>query len=346
MMAYLEDYGQILFLPDTEGKELVDHLRAMERMFCGLSASTTWLSSYARSLQIPRSDFHLYSIVILIQFSSTLLCILILSRCDLHFSFSVHRLSHGMSSLVPIGDVRGLILIWGCLWIELLSDSDLLMAGHRTDYCASLRHTIQDLIDSGEHIEIRLLQLRFTMSDEIAPITLTTLYEMMVDLTRRVERIEHFVRASIVIERSSRSSDAFIATLDFIDTCYFGCLTSTTSPTFSVPAAFLIHFTGYADTTSAQFRGPPAMGFLAPLAPRALPDPVPPQFRLDLYCAYHQSVGHHTDRCTALRHAIQDIVDSGTFGHPQSICPIPTSAQAMHADTPSPAVPDLIDLGD
>ncbi|RVW18606.1 hypothetical protein CK203_106039 [Vitis vinifera] len=28
------------------------------------------------------------------------------------------------------------------------------------------------------------------MSDEIAPITLTTLHEMMVDLTRRVERIE------------------------------------------------------------------------------------------------------------------------------------------------------------
>ncbi|RVW62623.1 hypothetical protein CK203_063480 [Vitis vinifera] len=96
-----------------------------------------------------RSDFPPLHIVILIQFSSTLLCILILSRCDLHFSFSVHRLvSHDMSSLVPIGDI-GLILIWGCLWIELLSDSDLLMAGHRTDYCASLRHTIQDLIDSG-----------------------------------------------------------------------------------------------------------------------------------------------------------------------------------------------------
>ena len=28
------------------------------------------------------------------------------------------------------------------------------------------------------------------MSDEIAPITLTTLYEMMTDLTRRIERIE------------------------------------------------------------------------------------------------------------------------------------------------------------
>ena len=42
----------------------------------------------------------------------------------------------------------------------------------------------------SEYLEIRLLQLRFTMSDEIAPITLTTLYEMMVDLTQRVERIE------------------------------------------------------------------------------------------------------------------------------------------------------------
>ncbi|RVW39437.1 hypothetical protein CK203_106564 [Vitis vinifera] len=115
------------------------------------------------------------------------------------------------------------------------------------------------------------------MSDEIAPITLTTLYEMMVDLTRRVERIE------LILSEH----------------------------------------------------------------PSALPDPVPPQFRLDLYCMYHQSVGHHTDRCTTLRHAIQDIVDSGTFGHPQfDMFPIPISAQALHADAHSPAVPDLIDLGD
>ena len=107
------------------------------------------------------------------------------------------------------------------------------------------------------------------------------------------------------------------------------------------------HFSDLSAPLSRVFEMFQAMGFLAPLAPRALPDPVPPQFRLDLYCAYHQSVGHHTDRCTALRHAIQDIVDSGTFGHPQSdMFPIPTSAQAMHADTPSPAVLDLIDLGD
>ncbi|KAL6350602.1 hypothetical protein AAG906_022312 [Vitis piasezkii] len=52
------------------------------------------------------------------------------------------------------------------------------------------------------------------------------------------------------------------------------------------------------------------MGFLAPLAPRPLPNLV-------------------------------------TFGHPQSdMIFIPTSAQVVHADTPSPVVLDLIDLGD
>nr|CAN70565.1 hypothetical protein VITISV_035222 [Vitis vinifera] len=248
------------------------------------------------------------------------------------------------------------------------------MAGHRTDYCASLRHTIQDLIDSGA--------LRFTMSDEIVPITLTTLYEMMMDLTRRVERIELILSGH---PSSSRGAPG-------VAMPSLPHLTSPTSITLGAShprprphSVLLQHPSSISLATSTrpppQFRGPPvvtvpqdrfpphrrcrrhfsdlsaplsrvfemfqAMGFLAPLAPRALPDPVPPQFRLDLYCAYHQSVGHHTDRCTALRHAIQDIVDSGTFGHPQSdMSLISTPAQAMHADAPSPAVPDLIDLGD
>ncbi|RVW89726.1 hypothetical protein CK203_047234 [Vitis vinifera] len=221
----------------------------------------------------------LYSIIILIQFSSTLLCILILSRCDLHFSFSVHRLvSHDMSSLVPIGDVRDLFRFgmpldraferliatgflaplalghpeyltstFSCSRVLCISPDD----SHRTDYCVStLVHTCSsssfglipsrldtqgtdihrhfDIADLVEHIEIRLLQLR----------------------------------VSIVIERSSRSSDAFIATFDFIDICYFGYLTSTTSPTFSVPTAFLIHFIGYVDTTSIRLRALQLLQFL------------------------------------------------------------------------------------
>ncbi|RVW15540.1 hypothetical protein CK203_077749 [Vitis vinifera] len=233
-----------------------------------------------------------------------------------------------------------------------------------------------------QHIEIRLLQLRFTMSDEIAPITLTTLYEMMADLTRRVERIELILsehpsssrgapgvampslphltsptpvtlgashprpRPHLVLQQ--HSSSISLATLAQPPPQFQG------PPVITVPHERLHprrrcqrHFSDLGAPLSKVFETLQAMGFLAPLAPRALPDPVPPQFRLDLYCMYHQSVGHHTDRCTALRHAIQDIVDSGTFGDPQSdMFPIPTSAHAMHADAPSPAVPDLIDLGD
>ncbi|RVW37592.1 hypothetical protein CK203_074002 [Vitis vinifera] len=368
---------------------------------------------HARSLQTSRSDSHPYSIVILIQFSSTLLCILILSRCDLHFSFSVHRLvSHDMSSLVPIGDIRGLTLIWGCLWIELLSDSDLLVSygavslpisttdtdlgpdmtvdsfpvysthavpppsgytitfwtpraliftGHFDTLLVYFGTTL--VLDSfsvvtGPRAEIDgmmiMIQstLRLDSSVEVHhvgrdhTITLTALYEMMVDLTRRVERIELIlsghpsVPAAFLIpfhwlhRHDLRPSFGVLRSLQFlrIDFSHRRCRR---------------HFSDLSAPLSRVFEMFQAMGFLAPLAPRALPDPVPPQFHLDLYCAYHQSVGHHTDRCTALRHAIQDIVDSGTFGHPQSdMSLISTPTQAMHADAPSPAVPDLIDLGD
>ena len=130
MMAYLEDYGQILlFSQILRGRELVDHLRAMETYFLRtFSIDDLVIIPMRDHCRYPGVISHPYSIVILSQFSSILLCILILSRCDLHFSFSVRRLvSHDMSSLVPIGDVRGLILIWGCLWIELLSDLELLV---------------------------------------------------------------------------------------------------------------------------------------------------------------------------------------------------------------------------
>ena len=107
------------------------------------------------------------------------------------------------------------------------------------------------------------------------------------------------------------------------------------------------HFSNLGIPLSRVFQTFQTMGFLAPLAPRPLANLMPSQFRLDLYCAYHQQAGHHTDRCTPLRHVIQDIVDSGTFGHPRSdMIFIPISTQAMQADTPSLVVLDLIDLGD
>ncbi|RVW92012.1 Retrovirus-related Pol polyprotein from transposon 17.6 [Vitis vinifera] len=52
-------------------------------------------------------------------------------------------------------------------------------------------------------------------------------------------------------------------------------------------------------------------GLLTALAPRPPPQPLPPQFRMDLHCAYHQGPGHDTDRCSSLKHAIQDLIDQG-----------------------------------
>ncbi|RVX05621.1 hypothetical protein CK203_027292 [Vitis vinifera] len=52
-------------------------------------------------------------------------------------------------------------------------------------------------------------------------------------------------------------------------------------------------------------------GLLTALAPKPPPQPMPPHFRLDLHCAYHQGPGHDTNHCSALRHAIQDLIDQG-----------------------------------
>ena len=58
------------------------------------------------------------------------------------------------------------------------------------------------------------------MSDEIAPITLTTLYEMMADLTRRIERIELIFSE---YPSSSREAPGVVMPLLLITTkkCYF-----------------------------------------------------------------------------------------------------------------------------
>ena len=58
---------------------------------------------------------------------------------------------------------------------------------------------------------------------------------------------------------------------------------------------------------------------------------------MDLHCAYHQGPGHETDRCTALRHAIQDLIDQGLvhLGQP-SVTTNPLPTHTTHA-VPPPA---------
>ena len=75
---------------------------------------------------------------------------------------------------------------------------------------------------------------------------------------------------------------------------------------------------------------------LTPLAPKPVPQPVPPCFRLDLHCSYHQGPGHDTDHCNDLRHAIQDLIDQGlvNLGHP-SVTTNPFPTHSTHAVPPS-----------
>ncbi|RVW92803.1 hypothetical protein CK203_042611 [Vitis vinifera] len=77
-------------------------------------------------------------------------------------------------------------------------------------------------------------------------------------------------------------------------------------------------------------------GLLTPLASRPLPQPIPPRFRMDLHCSYHQGPGHDMDHCTALRHAIQDLIDQGlvNLGQP-SVTTNPLPAHSTHAMQPS-----------
>ncbi|KAL6340511.1 hypothetical protein AAG906_006176 [Vitis piasezkii] len=71
------------------------------------------------------------------------------------------------------------------------------------------------------------------------------------------------------------------------------------------------------------------------LEPVFIAHPVPLRFRMDLHCSYHQGPGHDMDHCSALRHAIQDLIDQGlvNLGQP-SVTTNPLSARSMHAVPP------------
>ena len=71
------------------------------------------------------------------------------------------------------------------------------------------------------------------------------------------------------------------------------------------------------------------------LTPRPLPQLIPHQFKMDLHCAYHQGLGHETDRCIALRHAIQYPIDQSLvhLGQP-SVTTNPLPAHTTRAVPP------------
>ena len=53
---------------------------------------------------------------------------------------------------------------------------------------------------------------------------------------------------------------------------------------------------------------------LAPIPACPLSHPLPQDFHSDLRCAYHScQQGHEEEGCTALKHKIQDLMDSGAI---------------------------------
>ncbi|RVW63456.1 hypothetical protein CK203_058582 [Vitis vinifera] len=86
-------------------------------------------------------------------------------------------------------------------------------------------------------------------------------------------------------------------------------------------------------------------GLLTPLAPKLVPQPVLACFRLDLHYSYHQGLGHDTNHCSALRHAIQDLINQGLVNLEQpSVTTNPLSTHFKHAMPPSPGDIHHIDL--
>ncbi|KAJ9705880.1 hypothetical protein PVL29_003809 [Vitis rotundifolia] len=95
-------------------------------------------------------------------------------------------------------------------------------------------------------------------------------------------------------------------------------------------------FTPLGRTLTRAFEKLRDAGLIVCLAPRPLSDPIPSHFRLHEHCSFHQTQGHATDYCSALYHAIQDLIDSGLVNLSRpSVTTNPLPTHSTHA-VPSP----------
>ncbi|RVW25081.1 hypothetical protein CK203_116139 [Vitis vinifera] len=98
-------------------------------------------------------------------------------------------------------------------------------------------------------------------------------------------------------------------------------------------------FTPLGMTLTRALRSLRDVGVIVPLASRPLPHPIPPHFRSHEHCLYHQMQGHDTERCSALHHAIQDLIDSGVVDLARpSVTTNPLPTHSTHAVPPPPGL--------
>ena len=72
-------------------------------------------------------------------------------------------------------------------------------------------------------------------------------------------------------------------------------------------------------TLAQAYKNLSSKGFIKPLDPAPMPNPIPPTWNLSDYCHFHQKFGHKTDNCFRLKHERQDHIDNGTLLNPNII---------------------------
>ncbi|KAJ9186810.1 hypothetical protein P3X46_002342 [Hevea brasiliensis] len=97
-------------------------------------------------------------------------------------------------------------------------------------------------------------------------------------------------------------------------------------------------FSQFNQPLSKVFKRLKAWGLLQPLAPRPPPNPLPPNYNANLYCQFHQTHGHNTDRCFRLKHEVQDLIDAKKIADPKNRPNTCTNPMPNHNVPPPPGL--------
>ncbi|KAJ9181599.1 hypothetical protein P3X46_009714 [Hevea brasiliensis] len=97
-------------------------------------------------------------------------------------------------------------------------------------------------------------------------------------------------------------------------------------------------FSQYNQPLSKVFERLKAQGLLQPLAPKPPPNPLPPNYNANLYCQFHQTHGHDTDRCFRLKHEVQDLIDAKKIADPENRPNTRTNPMPNHNVPPPPGL--------
>ena len=89
--------------------------------------------------------------------------------------------------------------------------------------------------------------------------------------------------------------------------------------TLAYPKKARREFSDLGMTLTQVYENLSSKGFIKPLDPTPMPNPIPSTWNLNEYYHYHQKTGHKTDYCFLLKHEIQDLIDNGTLPNPNII---------------------------